>query len=288
MMASSPMASSPTTSPMRDLPSLSPIFHERQLRTISQINNLPHEQMTQAYRCLIPPELPERFGIDPETLTDREGYPLFTCRSGIMYVKLALYHERGARDPLMYLQLADTSNNQIEVVLLIMNDPASERFDTDRMPDDTSTLFSTLARNVDEETRAMKAGLAPGQVRRGLRMIRKSIPILEQFIAGLHRDIFYAQPLAYHSAILMEQLGFAYGLGMEQMNWIHQQFVPGGTLFNQLDGSSPFRQPGAETSVRGRSWAIHDGILGHSYSGVKMYKQVGVHAGVITYPDAKW
>jgi hypothetical protein len=86
----------------------------------------------------------------------------------------------------------------------------------------------------------------------------------------------------------MEQLGFAYGLGMEQMNRIHQQFVPGGTLFNQLDRSSPFRQPGAETSVRGRSWAIHDGILGHAYSGVKMYKQVGVHADVITYPDAKW
>lgn len=273
---------------MRDLPPLPPIFHERQLHTISQINNLPHEQMIQAYRCLIPPELPERFDINPETLADREGHSLFTCRPGILYVKLALYHERGAQDPLMYLQLADTPNNQIEVVLFIMNDPASERFNTDRMPDGTSTLFSTLARNVDEEVRAMKAGLAPGQVRRGLRMIRKSIPVLERFVSGLHHDAFYAQPLAYHSAILMEQLGFAYGLGVERMKWIHQQFVPGSALFNQLDGSSPFRQPGAEASVRGRSWAIHDGILGNSYTGVKMYKQVDIHAGVITYPDATW
>jgi hypothetical protein len=254
----------------------------RRLFSISQINNLPHEQMAQIYQQLLPPEILQRFDINSETLTDEQGRPLFECRPGILYVKLALYHAWKAEDPVLYVQLADTPNHQIEVVLLIVNDPHSERFNTDRMPDGTSTFFSTLARNVTEEVRAMKAGLAPGQVRRGLGLTRRLIATMEQFVTLLHHDVFYVQPLAYHNAILFERLGFAYQLGLEKMAWINREFESDGVLLKRLDGSTPFRQPGAECTVRGRSWAIHDGILGEPFTGVKMYKRVGIHAGIST------
>jgi hypothetical protein len=265
-----------------------PLLAGRQLFSISQVNRLPDEERLQVYRHLVPFEVLLRFGIDPETLADRDGRPLFKCVPGASSVELSLRHAWGAEDPVLYLQLADTPNNQIEVLLFVVNDPTSERFNVDRLPDGTATYFGTLARNVDEEIRAMEAGLAPGQVYRGLRATRRLIPILEQFVAGLRHDAFYIQPLAYHNAVSFERLGFAYMLGLGRMEWIQREFAPGRLLYERLDGSTPFRQPGAEKSVRGRSWAIHDGILGEPYSGVKMYKRVGIHAGVVTFPNAAW
>jgi len=47
---------------------------------------------------------------------------------------------------------------------------------------------------------------------------------------------------------------------------------------------TPFRQPGADSRVRGRSWALDDGVAGWQWGGVKMYKAAGRHAGVDTLP----
>jgi len=77
-------------------------------------------------------------------------------------------------------------------------------------------------------------------------------------------------------------------MGQGRMEWIHQEFGRGGLLFSRLDNSTPFRRPGMETTVRGRSWAIYDGILGEPFTGIRMYKRIGVHAGVCTFPEAIW
>ena len=265
-----------------------PLLQDIELFSIGQVNKLPHEQMSQVYRHLVPLEALHRFGIDPQTLADGEGRALYECNPGISSVEISLRHAWNAEDPVLYLQLADTPNNQIEVVMFVVNDPYSERFNTDRLPDGTSTYFGTLRRNIEEEVQAMKAGLAPGQVRHGLSVTRRLMPILEYFVAGLHHDAFYIQPLAYHNAILFERLGFSYVLGLGRMEWIQKEFASGGLLLRRLDGSTPFRQPGADGSVRGRSWAIHDGIMGEPYGNVKMYKRVGIHAGIVTFPDAAW
>jgi hypothetical protein len=265
-----------------------PILQDVELFSIAQVNRLPREQMLQVYRHLVPLDVLLRLEIDPQTFTDSEGHPLYECQPGTTSVELSLRHAWDAQDPVLYLQLADTANNQIEVVLFIVNDPDSERFDIDQLDDGTPTYFGTLSRNIEEEIRAMRAGLAPGQVRSGLGLTRKLMPVLEQFVAGLHHDTFYIQPLAYHNAILFERLGFAYTLGLGRMEWIHREFTPGNLLFGRLDGSTPFRRPGAECCVRGRSWAIHDGIMGEPYSDVKMYKRIGIHAGVVTFPHAAW
>ena len=134
----------------------------------------------------------------------------------------------------------------------------------------------------------MEAGLSPGQVRQGLRMARRMLPNFERFIARLGHEMFLMEPLAYHSAILFESMGCAYSQGLRRMERIHQEFQPGGELYNRLDGSTPFRMPGAEKTVRGRSWAIHDGILTELYTDYHMYKVVGKHAGACTFPNYEW
>jgi len=267
---------------------VSQVLSDLSLYSISQVNALPRDQRAQIYRSLIPLDVILRFDIDLDTLTAETDSSLFRVDAGVTSVALSLKHAVDAGDPLLYLQLADTAMGQIEVVMFIINDPYSDRFHIDRLLDGTPTHFGTEARNVGEEIRAMKAGLAPGQVRRGLRLSRDLVPILERFVENLHHDAFYIQPLAYHNAILFERLGFSYALGLGRMEWIHKEFMPGGLLHRRLDGSTPFRRPGAEGTVRGRSWAIHDGIMGMPYEGIKMYKRVGVHAGVITFPKAVW
>ena len=134
----------------------------------------------------------------------------------------------------------------------------------------------------------MKAGLTPGQVRHGARLSRRLTTNFEEFVVQLGHDRFHVRPLAYHNAILFERYGFSYALGKGKMEWIQKEFEPGGILFERLDGSTPFRQPGQEKSVRGRSWAIYDGILGEPFTDVRMYKRIGIHAGVSTFPHAAW
>lgn len=258
------------------------------VRSIAGINALPRERRRRVYSSLIPLKVLRRFGIEPDAVAPPGDSGLYQIDPQQSSVALSLMHQADAEDSLLYLQLADTTTNQIEVVMFIVNDPNSERFDTDRLPDGTPTHFGTEARNIQEEVRAMEAGLAPGQVRRGLRLTRDLTPILEAFVSALHHDAFYIQPLAYHNAILFERLGFAYALGLGGMEWIHREFGPGGLLQRRLDGSTAFRVPGAEESVRGRSWAIHDGIMDMPFAGIKMYKRVGIHAGVVTFPGAAW
>lgn len=72
------------------------------------------------------------------------------------------------------------------------------------------------------------------------------------------------------------------------MERIQQGFQPNGEYFQRLDGSTPFRMPGAEKTVRGRSWAIHDGILGEPFTDYHMYKHVGQDGGVSTFPNYVW
>lgn len=191
-------------------------------------------------------------------------------------------------DPMFYINIADAFNNQIIVLLVVVNDPDAPRFNTDMDIQGNPTQFGTEFRNVPAELAAMNAGLSPGQIRQGLRAFKLSVPTFEQFISTMGHDLFFIEPLAYHNAIVFEKYGFRYLRGHQEMEWINQEFQPGGVLHQKLETSNPFRHPEAWHTVRGRSWAIHDGILGHPFAGFQMYKRIGVHAGISTFPDAKW
>jgi len=85
----------------------------------------------------------------------------FVCPFATSSVEIKVWHQVGARDPLLYLQLADTPNNQLCVMLFVINDPHSPRFDVDRNWTGERTKFGTLNRNIEAEIAARQAGRTP-------------------------------------------------------------------------------------------------------------------------------
>jgi hypothetical protein len=254
--------------------------------TIGGINKLDEAEKRAIYARYIPQDLIQRFNL-PDLANNRDLLQ-FRFASGASDVEMRLYHQAGFQDPILYAHLTDTMNGQIHVLLYILNDPASPRFDVDKMPDGSSTHFGTLKRNLDVELAAMQAGLSPGQVRRGFRLARPASEAFEEFIIGLGHDMFFVEPLYYHNAVIFERYGFAYQMGKRQMDRIHTGFQEGGELWQRLDADNSFRSPQAANSIRLRSWAIHDGILGEPFTNVTMYKQVGKPAKINSAPGCKW
>lgn len=256
--------------------------------TIGGINLLPEPEKRAIYARYIPETLLKKFNIPP--LTSAAGHNLLQFRfaPGSSDVEMRLYHEASFPDPLLYAHLTDTMNGQIHTLLYILNDPESPRFDVDRMPDGSPTKFGTLRRNIEAERQALAAGLAPGQVRRGLRMLGEAIESFEKFTVALGHDIYFVEPLYYHNAVIFERYGFSYQVGKRLMDSIHAGFQPGGDLYALLDESNPFRQPDAANGIRKRSWALHDGLLGEPFTNVTMYKRVGKNSGINTTPNCAW
>ncbi len=257
--------------------------------SIRGINALPEPDRRSIYRTLLPEWIFGEFNIDPQTLT-RNGYPTVHFRdpAGSRAVEISVKRNPADHDPILYLHMADTFNNQLLVLLVLVNDPDAPRYSIDVDSHGNPTHFGTSGRNKYAEQEAMKAGLAPGQVRAGLRAFKRSVPLFEEFVRNMGHELFLIEPLSYHNAIVFERYGFNYIQGRSEMIRIHEGFQPGGVLHQKLTPENPFRHPDAAHTVRGRSWAIHDGILGHPFTGFQMYKRVGVDAGVNTFPDAKW
>jgi hypothetical protein len=103
----------------------------------------------------------------------------------------------------------------------------------------------------------------------------------------LDHPLFVARACFYHEALFLERQGFASSWSETWMRELDQRFRTG-DVAARLDGSTPFRQAAAATSIRGRSWAIYDGILDQPWPDVWMYKLVGRHAGVDTFPGGVW
>jgi hypothetical protein len=254
--------------------------------TIGGINRLPEIEKREIYARYIPSELIQKYSLP--NLIHNTDLMKFRCAAGASDVEMMLYHEVGFPDPILYGHLTDTMNGQIHVLLYILNDPDSQRFDVDRMPDGTPTRFGISKRNIEAEISAMQAGLAPGQVRRGLHLFKQAISAFEEFVASLGHDMYFAEPLYYHNAVIFERHGFSYQIGKRRMESINLGFKEGGELSQKLDDSNPFRSSHAGNSIRLRSWAIHDGIIGEPFTNVTMYKHIGKLGGINTTPGCEW
>ncbi len=264
---------------------------------IKRINSMSQSEKEGLYRLLIPPSLFKRFQINPLTFTDYEGTRLvrFYCPEREETVMVELKRKAQDPDPIYSIQASDSVDfTQVNWDFLIINDPDSDRFNIDVDEQGRDTLWGRASRNLPEEERALRAGLAPGQVRQGLGLTREVIAGLEYFARILDIKTISLEALFYHNAIVYERCGFTYFEGFKRMQRIHQAFQPGGKLFQMLDSSSAFRQRGFEKTVRGRSWAIHDGvvseidddILDEGWYSPKMYLMVGQPRSVSTFPDA--
>lgn len=259
--------------------------------TIKQINELPENIKRRVYRNLIPPLLLTRFDIDPITWrgVNKEPRVFLTAGSGSDKVFISARTSPSDEDEFFALELADNMLNGIDLNLLLLNDPSSPRFNIDRDEHGNPTMFGAVRRNRGEETRAKEAGLAPGQVRNSLSASKLALDQIDAFLSAIGQRAYFLEPLTYASAWVFEKRGFAYVRGHKLMATVHDEFQPGGALHKTLDGSSPFRQPSQWDTVRGRAWAIHDGVLDaleSNWDKLRMVRQIGKNAGVNTFPGA--
>lgn len=259
------------------------------LFSIKEINELTQAQKESIYSTIVPTMIFEEYGFDRQTFTAplnsstlSENRIKFICPQGLGLLRIEVRRDADDQDCLFFVEVADTPYHQIELSFCLINDPDSPRFNIDHDEQGRENSFATVRRNTPEEIKAMNAGLSPNQVRGGLKAFKDFFAQFEQFVASLGIEMIIAEPLSYSNAVRYENYGFDYITGKQLMLWIDREFQPSGILTARLDGSTPFRQHGMEETVRGRSWAIHDGILDQPWDGIKIYKTVGQHAGINT------
>ncbi|MCP4627126.1 MAG: hypothetical protein GY850_26995 [bacterium] len=258
--------------------------------TLKQLNELPEGAKKRIYRALIPPNLPRKFDIDPISWRGRSDYQLTLKAEPLTgEINISIGKMSGLPEEFFCLQLLDNAFNGIDLNFLLISDPWSSRFDTDRHADGSPTLFGKARRNLVAEEQAKQAGLAPGQVRKGLAFSSIVLQQVEAFLATCGHNAYYLEPMTYAAAWVFERHGLAYVRGHKLMDDIHKEFQCGGRLCQALDGRTPFRQPDQWSTVRGRAWAIHDGVLDAidaKWDKLRMVKQVGRHAGVESFPNS--
>jgi len=255
---------------------------------IAEINMLPPSVREEVYLRLVPDGLLASLALDRDALRSEAGRRLvrIAAPDEASWARVELRAAHDDRDPTLLMDVGMSAFGVPELSLVQISDPRSARFAIDRDEDGLDTLLGTVRRNAAEERRAMAAGLAPGQVRPGLKMLGAVLETMDDFCRLLGQEFYLVEPLFYHSAILYERRGCGYVFGRERMEAIDEGFRPGGDLHRCLDGSSPFRARGQEHTARGRSWAIHDGLLEGPWEGVKMFRAPGAPAGISTFGGA--
>jgi hypothetical protein len=255
-----------------------------------RINALPSHIRDFLFLKLIPNEIFLRFNIDPVTLKGPSGYKCvrgyFPKDKNLALIEIRL--DPQDEDPIFQCQLSlEEHFRSVNLDWIVMNDITKERFNVDKTPEGKEALCGILQRNMEEEIKAMQAGLAPGMVRPGLGLFGKFLRCLEDFTSFLGLNTITLEALFYHNAIMFERHGFTYLKGLKMMQTIGKEFRPQGKLYLGLDGSTPFRQRGMEASAKTRSWAIHDGllkeVLGLEWTPPWMYKLVSKHHGIDTF-----
>lgn len=259
------------------------------LRSLLSINRLTEPEKLTIYARLLPARLRSILGLVDGTLCNSKGELLVTviAPAGLSLVRIEARSLATDGPTVFFLELSDTQFHQMELSFCIIRDPEAAHYAVDVNEQGENNWFASHGRNIPEEVRAMQSGLFPNQTQRGLQMFADFFPILERFTDALGIQMIVAEPLTYDNAIRYEKYGFDYLRGRLLMLEIDREFQPGGRFFAKLDGSSPFRMPGMERTVIGRSWAIHDGIMDKPWDGVQIYRMIGTPTGVNTFPGRK-
>ena len=200
-----------------------------ELGSLQELNGLPAPLRDGLYGRLIPSEVCARFGVDPTTGLNAAGHRLLRVFAPTeqSWARIELRASRDDRDPLVLVDVEMGPFAVPELSFVQVTDPGADRFGIDRDEDGQDTLFGTVTRNLPEERRALAAGLAPGQVRRGLRLLGRVLDSMDDFCRLLGKELFLVEPLFYHSALLYERHGCDYFLGRELMETIDGEFRPG-------------------------------------------------------------
>jgi len=272
---------------MTILPSNSPLLDVtgRQLSSLQAINRLEGAEKEQIYSRLLPQRLRDVLGLRGNSFFNIAGERLITiiAPEGLSLVRIEARSENNGI-VVFFLELSDTHYHQMELSFCIIRDPTAPHYAVDVDETGQNNWFASQGRNIPEELRAMRAGLFPNQTHHGMQLFVSFFPLLERFTDALGMQMIVAEPLSYDNAIRYEKYGFDYLRGKQLMLEIDREFQPGGRYFSRLDGSSPFRMPGMERTVSGRSWAIHDGIMDGPWDEVQIYYMIGAPAAINTFP----
>ena len=221
--------------------------------SIAKLNRLPKEERNSIYLRLVPGAIFEMFQIDRKTLTNPFGERVVT---GVFppdenFACIEVKYRLEDKDCIFSCQVSlEAFMQSLYLDFLIINNPFSERFNVDIDELGRDTLLGTRSRNIPEEVRAMEAGLAPGMVKHGLRLLKEFVKCLKAFMVPLKLKTITMGAFFYHNAISWERHGFTYFRGGKMMDKIHEEFQPGGLLYEKLDDSTPFRRKGMEKTVR--------------------------------------
>lgn len=261
-----------------------------QPETIAELCRAATAERERFFARLLPPEFLEHYGLAEPRLwrDDGAGVLRWLASSAEGILRLEVWPEPAGDDPALALELADTRDRQMEAGWIVINDIAGPRYHLDRAGDGSPLAIGDHRRNLGEELRALAAGLAPNQVRPGLRLFRPVIQRIEALARELGKDKLYVVPLAYHNAIKYEHYGFGYVGDSGTLHWIDREFRPGGCLRRSMDGTRPFRLPWMADTIRGRSWAIRDGVLGHHWAAPRMVKNLFAAGAEDTFPGGRW
>lgn len=215
---------------------------------------------------LLPDALLKLFGLDRPCATEPSSEGVFRYQLDESHpgLRLEVWPEPNGRDPCYVVEVRFNFLGIPELTWLAANDLRAPRFEVDalgRLPLEPSSGL----RNITEEIRAMEAGLAPNQVRAGLHLLRHSFKAVDLYCAAVGVNMATIFAMAYHNAVEYQRCGFSLRSGEELMAEIEEGFSPGGRLTRLLDDSTPFRKPEMAETLLGRSWAIHDGIMGSEW-----------------------
>ncbi len=143
--------------------------------TLKQINDLPEGAKRRIYRALLPPTLLFQFDIDPINWKKHGDFELLLkAEKQCGEVNCSIRSKNDSAEEVFCLQLMDNTFNGIDLNFILVSDPCSPFFGVDRDKDGRLTMFGKANRNLEEEQRAMQAGLAPGQARRGDRGVAEN------------------------------------------------------------------------------------------------------------------
>ena len=254
------------------------------LRDISFLDGAEKEKI---YSKLIPLRLYDLLGIKHGNFSNASGGTKirFIAPHGLGIMRIEVRMCPDDQDMVFFLELSDTHYRQMELSFCIINDVTAPRYDVDKDESGKDNCFASKGRNIPEEIRAMEAGLSPNHTHHGLKMFKEVFTLLELFVDSLGMEMIVAEPLTYDNAIRYEKYGFDYIIGKRLMWDINEGFKPGGILFKRLDNSTPFRRPEMASTVFGRSWSIHDGIMDEPWDDVRIYKMIGQSADINTFPE---
>ena len=154
-----------------------------ELGSLQELNGLPAPLREGLYGRLIPLEVCARVGVDRATGLNAAGHRLLRIFAPPeqSWARVELRASRDDRDPIVLVDIEVGPFGVPELSFVQITDPRSPRFAIDRDEDGQDTLFGTVTRNLQEEGRAAAAGLAPGQVRPGLRMLGRVLDAMDDF-----------------------------------------------------------------------------------------------------------